>query len=188
MSTNNLSNEYIKKKNFLRNLGLKLAYVYKFLDDELTEDERENLNFIQVFRRYLKSFQNIELNECWTIEEEIENYRRLGFTLKSATKYVSKLKKVYTKDSTINWIYRIAESKSIPDGDNLFEKHLEQFDENLRKKDEKSEISNITNCQQCLAFSKENEKCNMCEMVCCNRCKPHSVETCYVCNYLVNNF
>ena len=188
MSTNNLSNEYIKKKNFLRNLGLKLAYVYKFLDDELTEDERENLNFIQVFRKYLSTFQNIELNECWTVEEEIENYRRLGFTLKSATKYVSKLKKVYTKDSTINWIYRIAESKSVPDGDKLFEKHLEQFDENLRKKDEKSEISNITNCQQCLAFSKENEICNMCEMICCNRCKSHSDETCYVCNYLVNNF
>ena len=188
MSTNNLSNEYIKKKNFLRNLGLKLAYVYKFLDDELTEDERENLNFIQVFRKYLSTFQNVELNDCWTIEEEIENYRRLGFTLKAATKYVSKLKKVYTKDSTINWIYRIAESKSVPDGDKLFEKHLEQFDENLKKKDEKSEISNITNCQQCLAFSKENQKCIICKMVCCNSCKSGLEETCYVCDYMINNF
>ena len=26
--------EYLKKKNFLRNLGLKLGYIYKFLDNE----------------------------------------------------------------------------------------------------------------------------------------------------------
>ena len=186
--TNNLSPEYLKKKKFLKDLGLKLGYIYNFLNNELTEDEREKLNFVQVFRRYLATFQHIELSECWSVEEEIENYRRLGFTLRSATKYVSKLKKVYTKDSTINWIYRIAESKSIPNGDKLFEKHLEQFDENIRKKDKKSEISNITHCQQCLVFSKENQRCILCKMICCNMCKSGLEETCYVCEYLVNNF
>jgi hypothetical protein len=121
--------QYYEKKDYLKRVGLKSRNVYKFLQEEMSEEEIINLDLIQTFRRYLHSLQNITLNECWLEEEEILNYRMLGFTSTSATKYVKKLKHVYKKDSTINWIFRIAESKINKDTEKQFEKYLNDIDE-----------------------------------------------------------
>jgi hypothetical protein len=121
--------EYYAKKDFMRNVGLKSRHIYSFLQDKLTDDEIQNLNLIQTFRKYLEIYSNIELKESWNIDEEIENYRSLGFTKEAAEQYVKRLKNIFTKDSTINWIFRIAESKTSDDGDKIFEKYLKQFDD-----------------------------------------------------------
>lgn len=120
--------EYYAKKDFMRNVGLKSRHIYNFLQDKLTDDEIQNLNLIQTFRKYLEIYSDIELKESWNIDEEIENYRILGFTKECAEQYVKRLKNIFTKDSTINWIFRIAESKTSDDGDKIFEKYLNQFD------------------------------------------------------------
>ena len=120
--------EYYSKKDFLRKVGLKSRHVFSFLQDQLTDSEIQNLNFIQTFRKYLENYSDIELKESWNIEEEIENYRSLGFTKESAEHYVKKLKNIFTKDSTINWIFRIAESKISEQSEKDFEKYLKQFD------------------------------------------------------------
>ena len=125
--------EYYAKKDFMRNVGLKSRHIYSFLQDKLTDDEIQNLNLIQTFRKYLEIYSNIELKESWNIDEEIENYRSLGFTKESAEQYVKRLKNIFTKDSTINWIFRIAESKTSDDGDKIFEKYLKQFDDYKNK-------------------------------------------------------
>jgi|TARA_B100001971_G_scaffold214924_1_gene255527 NACalpha-BTF3-like transcription factor len=121
--------EYYAKKDFMRNVGLKSRHVFSFLQDKLTDSEIQNLNLIQTFRKYLEIYSDIELKESWNIDEEIENYRSLGFTKESAEQYVKRLKNIFTKDSTINWIFRIAESKTSDDADKNFEKYLKQFDD-----------------------------------------------------------
>lgn len=121
--------QYYEKKDYLKKVGLKSRNIYKFLQDEMTEEEILKLNLIQTFRKYLHSLQNINLNECWSEEEEILNYRSLGFTSVSATKYVKKLKHIYKRDSTINWIFRIAESKINDDLEKEFNKYINNLDD-----------------------------------------------------------
>jgi len=121
--------EYYSKKDFMKFVGIKSRNIYNFLQNELTDDEILKLSLIQTFRKYLETYSEIKLKDSWTVEEEIENYRILGFTREASEQYVRRLKNIFTKDSTINWIFRIAESKSITDGNNLFEEYLKQFDE-----------------------------------------------------------
>lgn len=121
--------QYYEKKDYLKKVGLKSRNIYKFLQDEMTEEEILKLNLIQTFRKYLHSLQNINLNECWSEEEEILNYRSLGFTSVSATKYVKKLKHIYKRDSTINWVFRIAESKINDDLEKEFNKYINNLDD-----------------------------------------------------------
>ena len=125
--------QYYEKKDYLKKVGLKFRNIYKFLQDEMTEEEILKLNLIQTFRKYLHSLQNINLNECWSEEEEILNYRSLGFTSVSATKYVKKLKHIYKRDSTINWVFRIAESKINDTLQQEFDKYINGIDDSKKK-------------------------------------------------------
>ena len=133
--------QYYEKKDYLKRVGLKSRNIYKFLQKEITEEEILNLDLIQTFRKYLHSFQNINLNECWSEVEEIRNYRSFGFTASSSTKYVKKLKHIYKKDSTINWIFRIAESKINDDTQKQFDKYLKDIDDTKKNNDNSGDPS-----------------------------------------------
>ena len=114
MINNNLISlkEYNNIHIYLRKVGLKLGYIYIFLEEGISYNEIECLNLVQIFRKYLNWLDN-DIRDTWTIKEEIRNYRNFGFTSRAANEYVKELKKVYKKDSTINWVFRIAESKII---------------------------------------------------------------------------
>ena len=170
--------EYYEKKDYLKKIGIKSRSIYKFLQNDLTNDEIKFLNLIQTFRKYLKTFENITLNEAWSEEEEVNNYKIFGFTSIAANKYVKKLKKIYTKDSTINWVFRIAESKVNKDSEKIFKDYLKRFNSNNTL----NRSSNIKNkCDQCLKFDEDCEKCNQCAMVCCKSCIGMNDEKCQVC-------
>jgi len=184
--SNNLTCKYLEKKHFLKNLGLKLELINKFLENEITKDEIQNLDFIQLFKKYLNNFQYMELKESMSVKEEIINYRQLGFTLKYATKYVNQLKNVYMNDLTINWIFRIVENKFILNGEKKFETYLKKFDKNSKKL-VIVDISTITNCEQCLEpFNAQKDRCILCKLVCCEICKSSINDTCYICDKMLD--
>jgi len=137
--------EYYEKKDYLKKIGIKSRSIYKFLQNDLTNDEIKFLNLIQTFRKYLKTFENITLNEAWSEEEEVNNYKIIGFTDIAANKYVKKLKKIYTKDSTINWIFRIAESKICTENEKEFQKYLDKCYDGDSNNNNRSKKKNFTN-------------------------------------------
>ena len=58
---------------------------------------------------------------------------------------MKKLKKIYTKDSTINWIFRIAESKICKENENEFQKYLDKCYDGDSNNDNTSKQTNFIN-------------------------------------------
>ena len=179
MINNNLISlkEYNNIHIYLRKVGLKLGYIYKFLEEGISYNEIECLNLVQIFRKYLNWLDN-DIRDTWTIKEEIRNYRNFGFTSRAANEYVKELKKVYKKDSTINWVFRIAESKVNKDSEKIFKDYLKRFNPNNTL----NRNSNIKNkCDKCLKEDFDCEKCKKCAMVCCKSCIGMNDDKCQVC-------
>ena len=101
---------FYRKKNFLKAVGIKSRNIFVFLQS-LSDNSITELDNLQLFKLYLKDIEKDKLKEETNdVLDEINNYKILGFTHDSANKYVTYLKHVYQYDSTINWVFRLAES------------------------------------------------------------------------------
>jgi len=113
-----LSN-YRKHKSFLNYIGIKSSFIYDFLDS-LSDKEIEEIEYLKIFRKYLKYNENkleIYKNDVFpTLKKEKKSFQTMGFKNHDSYVYVGMIKDVYLEDSTINWIYRLVESKITTDG------------------------------------------------------------------------
>ena len=68
MINNNLISlkEYNNVHIYLRKVGLKLGYIYKFLEEGISYNEIECLNLVQIFRKYLNWLDN-DIRDTWDL-------------------------------------------------------------------------------------------------------------------------
>ncbi len=178
------NDDYSNKEIFLKKIGIKHSFIWKFFKNGITDNELIKFNLLQTLRKYFSYFDK-GMRDTWTDEEEIENYRKIGFTAKSSRFYVNMLKNIYTKDTTINWIYRIAKSNICTSYKTEFENFLKKFEEKPEKTE--FELSGIKlKCDQCLKKDLDCMKCGQCAMVCCKRCISLNDDNCYVCEWFNN--
>ena len=111
-----MASNYYKHKSFLNYIGIKSEYIYEFLNS-LSDNELKEENYINIFKKYLKyNEHNLENLKCPTLRSEKAVFERMGFRSHDSYVYVGLIKNVYLEDSTINWIYRLIESKLTTDG------------------------------------------------------------------------
>ena len=183
LSSNNDCNN--SKEIFLKKIGIKHSFVWDFFKSGITETELIQFDLLQTLRKYLSYFDK-NIRDTWSKEEEIENYRKIGFTVKSAKFYVNMLKNVYMKDMTINWIYRIGKSHIC----SLYKKEFDNFLKKFEGKPEKTDESDLSGmkrkCDQCMKKDLDCTKCGQCFMVCCPRCIGMNDDKCQVCIWFDN--
>jgi len=172
------------KEIFLKKIGIKHSFVFKFFKLGITQTELMKFNLLQTLRKYLSYFDK-GFRDTLSQEEEIENYRKIGFTAKSARFYVNMLKDIYVKDTTINWIYRIGKSHVSKSYKTEFENFLKKFGEGPEKKE--FQLSGIKmKCDQCMKKDLDCTKCHQCAMICCKRCIGMNDDKCQVCIWFDN--
>tara|TARA_B100001105_G_C22273910_1_gene392236 strand:+ start:84 stop:620 length:537 start_codon:yes stop_codon:yes gene_type:complete len=117
---------FYRKKNFLKAVGIKSRNIFVFLQS-LSGDNINELDNLQLFKLYLNLIEKDKLKEETNdVLEEMNNYKILGFTHDTANKYVTYLKHVYQYDSTINWVFRIAESHISESNYTEFKSYIEK--------------------------------------------------------------
>jgi len=126
-------NHYTKQKEFLLELGIRPNFIFEFLN-YLSYDELEEDNRMIFFSKYLKFYDNGLHNEQYdtyrSLRTEKYIFESFGFHCTIAYEYVGKIKDIYFEDTTINWIYRIVDSK-VND-----KKDYEEFVEKCNNKNE----------------------------------------------------
>ena len=68
------NDDYSNKEIFLKKIGIKHSFIWKFFKNGITDNELIKFNLLQTLRKYLSYFDK-GMRDTWTNEEEIENYR-----------------------------------------------------------------------------------------------------------------
>ncbi len=135
---------YYQHKDFLRSVGIKSTFIYRFLQS-LSSEELKITDKMKFMCMYLKFYDNLthEGSEATrTLSDERERFIKMGFVVSAAYDYVYMIKDIFLEDTTINWIYRIVERYVSDSGYKKYNDFVKRCRKRKRNGDEKSDIYN----------------------------------------------